>query len=129
MDQLTDSDIEKRTRSLLKAIIAAAKADGHIDEDEIAIIKQKIESFGLDSDAMSFIETELAKPLNADDVALGADSPTTAAEIYLISLILIDKQNAQESAYLQELAKSLNLKQELVMDLERKMQTENNNRT
>lgn len=123
VDQLADTDMESRSRNLLKAVIAAAKADGHIDDDELSKIREKIATLGLDSDSAEFIKAELAKPLSASDVASGSDSPTTAAEIYLISYILMDEQNAQEKAYLHELAQQLGLKPTLVAELERKMQS------
>jgi uncharacterized membrane protein YebE (DUF533 family) len=49
-----------------------------------------------------------------------SDSPNAAAEIYLVSRIIIDDSNAQEKAYLAELAKQLKLKDTLVAELDYK---------
>ncbi len=122
IDQLEETDAEGRSQILMRAIIAAAKADGHIDDEELSNIQGKIAELELDGESSEFIKAELAKPLNAADVAAGADSPTTAAEIYLVSCLLMGEQNAQEKAYLHDLAQRLGLKPTLVAELERKMQ-------
>ena len=122
IDQLEEDAAEGRSQILMRAIIAAAKADGHIDDDELRKIKDKIAELELDNESSEFIKVELAKPLNAAEVASGADSPTTAAEIYLVSYLLMGEQNAQEKAYLHDLAQQLGLKPTLVAELERKMQ-------
>ncbi len=123
VDQLAESDAEGRSQVLMRALIAAAKADGHIDDEELGKIQAKVAELGLDDDSSEFIKAELAKPLNAAEVASGADSPTTAAEIYLVSYLLMGSQNAQEKAYLHDLAQQLGLKPTLVAELERKMQS------
>ena len=118
IDKLTGQAAEQRSLALLKAMIAAAKADGHIDAGERARIEGQMQALTLDSDTLQFFKDELAKPLSVKDIAAGADSPSAAAEIYLTSLVVIDEQNAKERAYLQELAKELKLSQELVAGLE-----------
>jgi len=118
VDKLSGPAAEQRSLALLKATIAAAKADGHIDEGERARIGGQMETLALDAETLKLFKDELAKPLSARDIAAGADSPTAAAEIYLASLVVMDEQNDKERAYLRELAKELNLSQELVTLLE-----------
>lgn len=116
--ELTGSAAEDRSRALLKAMIAAAKADGHIDESERAKIDEYIKKIELDNDTLHFIKTEISKPLDVDDIAAGADSPESAAEIYLMSLMAIDVDNVMERHYLERLAGRLGLAPELVAHLE-----------
>jgi uncharacterized membrane protein YebE (DUF533 family) len=52
-------------------------------------------------------------------VAAGADSQEAALEIYATSLLVIDKVNDQERAYLNQLATALNLPPMLVSLLEK----------
>jgi uncharacterized membrane protein YebE (DUF533 family) len=118
VSELSGPAAETRSLALLKATIAAAKADGHIDAAEQARIEQQLSALPLDRDSQEFFKTELSKPLNAKDVAAGADSPAAAAEIYLISLAVIDKKNAEEETYLKNLATELKLSEELVAQLE-----------
>ena len=62
--------------------------------------------------------SELQKPLDVEAIAAAADSPESAVEIYLASLLLTDKSNAQEQSYLSKLSQALKLDSKLVADLE-----------
>lgn len=114
---LSGPHLEQRSLALLRAMLAAAKADGHIDEQEQGRIDAYLQKLGLDPEALHFVKNELAKPLNVKEVAAGADSPAAAAEIYLTSLLAIDIDSDQERAYLDDLAKELKLPPELVSEL------------
>ncbi|GAK86933.1 putative membrane protein [Vibrio ponticus] len=103
---------------ILKAMIAAAKADGHVDQAEMAHIESAIKQAGADEQLQALIHTELNKPLDPSYIAQLARTPQQASEIYLASLIVIDEQNFMEKAYLQELAKQLNLAPEVTQQLE-----------
>ncbi|WP_076588357.1 tellurite resistance TerB family protein [Vibrio ostreicida] len=106
---------------ILKAMIAAAKADGHVDEEEMARVEATLQHAGADSSLQTLIHQELNKPLDPADIARLAQSPQQASEIYLASLIVIDEQNFMERAYLQELAKQLNLAPEVTQQLEQQL--------
>ncbi|MBA5763623.1 tellurite resistance TerB family protein [Vibrio sp. 404] len=103
---------------ILKAMIAAAKADGHVDETEMKHIETAIAQAGADEQLKTLIHQELNKPLDPSQVAQLATTPQQASEVYLASLIIIDEQNFMEKAYLQELAKQLNLAPEVTQQLE-----------
>jgi uncharacterized membrane protein YebE (DUF533 family) len=100
--------------TLIRAMIAAAKADGHISPEERTRIAQQIQAAGMDKDHRDFIEQELAKPLDVDAVAASATSPELAAEIYAASLLAIDADGVAEKGYLAMLAARLNLDPGLV---------------
>lgn len=114
---LNGPQLNQRSLVLLKAMLAAAKADGHIDENEQAKIDAYLQKLALNPEAYNFIKNELAKPLSAKEIAAGADSPAAAAEIYLTSLLAINMDNDKERQYLEELAKELKLSPELVSEL------------
>jgi uncharacterized membrane protein YebE (DUF533 family) len=118
IDQLSGPEAAARSLALLKAMVSAAKADGHIDSAERARIENQLAALSLDADTLKFFKEELAKPLDAKAVAVLADSPVAAAEIYLTSLLVIDDQNDPERAYLQSLARELKLAPELLTALE-----------
>jgi uncharacterized membrane protein YebE (DUF533 family) len=111
---LVDADANRRSMAIIKAMIAAAKADGHIDADEIAAIKKQMESLGLEPDVATMLQEELAKPLSADEVAAHADSPAAAVEMYLASKMLIDAENEADKDYLDRLATALDLPSSVV---------------
>ncbi|OLQ87226.1 hypothetical protein BIY21_17515 [Vibrio ponticus] len=103
---------------ILKAMIAAAKADGHVDQAEMAHIESAMEQAGADPQLQALIHAELNKPLDPTQIAQLARTPQQASEVYLASLIVVDEQNFMERAYLQELAKQLNLAPEVTQQLE-----------
>lgn len=98
-------------------MIAAAKADGHIDAKEGAKIEGLVSKLELDAATAKLIKTELAKPLDPKDIAAAADSPA-AAEIYLTSLLVIDVANKKERAYLDQLAEHLKIPRDLAQQME-----------
>lgn len=123
VNELSGPQAESRSRSLLKAMIAAANADGHIDDHERTLIESRIPELDLAPDAAGFLRAELAQPANIQEIAAQADSPESAAEIYLVSRMVIDIGNEQEKAYLDALATALKLEPELVAQLEAQVAT------
>ncbi len=95
---------------LLKAMVAAAKADGHVDEQELALIRNKLAELGLEQDVNDLLLNELTHPMSAVDVAaLAGDDKKAALEIYLVSSMLLDKGNEAEKVYLSDLQAALGL--------------------
>ncbi|MFV0477131.1 MAG: tellurite resistance TerB family protein [Parahaliea sp.] len=111
-------DTPQHAMLILRAMLAAAKADGHVDEAEQARIYQAVQTMGATAEVTAFVEAELAKPLNPAEIAAGINNPQEASEIYLASLLIVDEQGFMERAYLQELARELKLQPELVAQLE-----------
>jgi len=113
---------ERRSLELLQAMIMAARADGHIDEQEQALITDQIDALGADEEMHRWVEQQLKAPLDAQALAREADSPQAAREMYLISVAVIDDQNPMERAWLDQLANALNLTPEMAAELERQAQ-------
>jgi len=95
--------------ALLRAMIAAAKADGHIDAAEQQKIFAKLDEAGLGTEAKAFIIDEMRKPLNLDSVVADATTQERAIEIYAASVLAIDADDPAEQAYLAMLAARLKL--------------------
>lgn len=121
VNELNDGAANERSIILVKAMIAAAKADGHIDNDEKRRINEQIHKMKLDDSTFAFLKQEIEKPLDVLEIASQADSPETAAEIYLTSLLVIDVDDVKERRYLDELAKELDLPEGLASQLEEKV--------
>ena len=113
---------ERRSLELLQAMIMAARADGHIDEQEQALITDQIDALGADEEMHRWVEQQLKAPLDAQSLAREADSPQAAREMYLISVAVIDDQNPMERAWLDQLASALNLTPEMAAELEHQAQ-------
>jgi uncharacterized membrane protein YebE (DUF533 family) len=113
----TEAEQQSLGRHLLRAMIAGAKADGHIDAAEQSGIFQQIDKLTLSADDKAFVMDELRAPLDVDAVARGARTPEEAAEIYAASLLAVDVDNAAERGYLAMLAARLKLDDKLVAHL------------
>ena len=118
VDRLSGSEAEQRSQALLKAMLAAARADGHIDAAEREKIREGIRRLGLEGQMVQLIDTELGAPVDPAEIARGADSPEAAVEIYLASLLVIDPDHHDERRYLNDLAGHLKLAPGLVRELE-----------
>ncbi|MGB5707742.1 MAG: tellurite resistance TerB family protein [Arenicellales bacterium] len=120
----TEDNSDEHSRLILKAMIGAAKADGHINENEKISLQNYIDELGESSVLSDFVEQELAKPLDPGDIAKHVDNQETAAEVYLASLLIIDQSNFMAKTYLDELAKALALPPDLVANLSAGMEQE-----
>jgi uncharacterized membrane protein YebE (DUF533 family) len=104
--------------ALVRAMIAAAKADGHIDAEEQRALFQRIETLGLDAEAKAFVFDELSRPTNLDAIAALPRNQEQATEIWLASRLAIDPDDAREQAYLAALGAKLKLPPALLAHLE-----------
>lgn len=108
---------EELGKSLVRAMIAAAKADGRIDADEKEAIFGKLETMNLSGEEKAWVFDELSSPLDISAVAARADTPEHATEIYAASLVAITADTAAERAYLDALANKLKLAPALVAEI------------
>jgi len=118
VDRLPAPEAEQHSRAILLAIIGAAKADGHVDDRERALIDQEIARLGADDALQRWFDDQLRQPLDPARVAAAASTPEMAAEMYLASALVVDEESFMERAYLQELVKQLRLDPALVSELD-----------
>ena len=119
VDRVPALEAEFHGKAVLRAIIAAAKADGHIDDRERQLIDQSIAQLTSDRELQSWVDQELRKPMDPAEIATSATTPEIAAEMYLASLLMVDEENFMERAYLDELARKMNLDPSFKLELER----------
>lgn len=119
LDRVSAPLAEQHSRGVLQALVAAAKSDGHIDERERGLIQQELGQLAEDAETRSWLQAEIAKPLDPAEVARAASTPELAAEMYLASVLAVDQQSYMERAYLDELARQLKLPAGLKETLER----------
>ncbi|MDH4569885.1 tellurite resistance TerB family protein [Pseudomonas sp. BN414] len=118
VDQLSGAEADDHSLAILRALIAAAKADGRIDEQEKQTIYAEISRHTDDPQLQAWLDQEVQRPLDAAEVAQAASDPGMAAEMYLASVMLVDDQQTAERAYLDELAYQLRLDPNLQSQLE-----------
>jgi len=103
---------------LVRAMVGAAKADGHIDATEQRRLFAEVERLGLDADAKAYIFDLLTQEVDLYDLASAATTPEQRAEIYLAARLAIDPDEPAERAYLDALASRLGLPPELRASLD-----------
>ena len=112
-----DTDAAYQELLVLRAMISAAHADGHIDGSEKLKIFERLEQSGLSQAEKGLLMEELSAPLPMHVLADQARSPALAAEVYMASLIMIDQAAEANRQYLDQLSFRLNLPPQLVSQL------------
>jgi uncharacterized membrane protein YebE (DUF533 family) len=107
---------------LVRAMIAAALADGTLDAKERQNITGRLSAAGMDQEAVNFLDAEIARPWSPAQFAAAAPGPEQRSEVYLASMLAIDADTEAERAYLRYLAATLGLDDKLVAHLEAAVQ-------
>ena len=94
---------------LVRAMIGAAKADGHIDATEQQRLFAEVERLGLDADAKAYLFDLLTQEIDVGSLASAVQTEAQGAELYLAARLGIDPDEPAERGYLDELAQSLRL--------------------
>ncbi|WP_113907646.1 tellurite resistance TerB family protein [Aliidiomarina celeris] len=123
IDRLPAAQAQAHASPILRAVIGAAKADGHIDAREQQLIQEEFAKLSTNPADQQWLQAEIAKPLDPSDIARAATCTEIAAEMYLASVFVVDSQNFMERSYLQELARQLNLEPGLQAELDQQAQT------
>lgn len=92
---------------ILRTMIAAAAADGTIDQNEAAAIQGQLGEE--DEEERAFIENELNNPATPDQLAAGVSGPQEAAQVYTAALLTVTLDSPEESRFLKQLALALKL--------------------
>ena len=121
LDRLPPAQVEQHSQAILKALVAAAKADGHVDARERELIEGEFSKLDNDQELQHWLHAELNKPLDPGDVARAASTPEMAAEMYIASVMLVDEESFMEKSYLDELARQLKLEPGLKSELEKQV--------
>jgi uncharacterized membrane protein YebE (DUF533 family) len=108
---------EGQVLTLIAAMVAAAKADGCVDEEEKGRLLARLEEIGAGAEERAVLAAELEKPLDLEALVARVEGPVQAAEVYAASAAVIDADTIAEQGYLALLAARLGLSAELVRDL------------
>ena len=91
----------------IRAMIAAAAADGRIDQAEMANIMGGLKQGGLEANAEEFLAAEFNSPATIDDLAAACQSSEQAVQVYTAARLAISPDSGAESAFLAALAERL----------------------
>lgn len=94
---------------LIRAMIAAASADGTIDQAERSRILGQLQRLNLTAEEQSFIVQELLAPASLDAVVREVRTVDMAKQVYAVSLLAVEVDTDAERAYMKTLAERLGL--------------------
>jgi len=99
---------------LVRAMIAAAAADGQIDAVESGRIMARLEGTGISEEERQFLQREMDAPAGIEELAAAASSSDQALQVYAASLMAITVDSPAEASYLARLAARLRLDPDMV---------------
>lgn len=125
LDRLPAPQVELHSQAILRAMVAAAKADGHVDERERQLLGEQLNKLPADQgELQQWLHNEINQPLDPAAVARAASTAEMAAEMYIASVLMVDEEHFLERAYLDELARQLKLDPGLKVELESQVRRE-----
>jgi uncharacterized membrane protein YebE (DUF533 family) len=101
----------------IRAMLNAAKADGHGDREEIRRIIGEASEDGLTDEEREFISAELRRPMETEAIVNAVPNQQVAAQVYAASLLAIEVDSDAERRYLDSLANLLGLDRGVVENL------------
>lgn len=102
----------------IRAMIAAAAADGRLDSSEYDKLLGNLKAAGIDAAAEEFLASELNSPATVADLAASVSTPEEALQLYTAARLAIDVDTAAEQSFLAELAAALGLDPDLVRQVD-----------
>lgn len=104
--------------SIIKAMIAAARADGHIDAAEQRRIFEAVDKLELSAEHKGILFDYLQRDIPIAELVTGIHNIELKSEIYLASCLVIEADHPAERTHLNQLAQALALPGELTRQLE-----------
>lgn len=99
----------RRDLLVLRAMITAAHADGHIDTDERMKIYQRIEALDMSHAERGLLMEEISTPLDLEQLVQQVPNRALAAEVYLAASLMADSPAPAHRLFLHDLAERLAL--------------------
>lgn len=116
---LPSSPPQERAERLVRALVFAAKSDGHIDEKEQAAIYDNLKKLDMGADAQALVTKALSEPLDPALIADGVKNADEALEVYALSCAVVDIDHFMERSYLDALASALKIPADVKGELEK----------
>ncbi len=114
----TDAMSDDAARRCIRAMIAAAAADGRIDGAEQQRIAGGLRQAGIAETAQRFLAAEIGSPANVAELASGVASAQEAVQVYTAARIAVDPDTGEEHAFLSALANALGIDRELAAQID-----------
>lgn len=105
----------------IRTLVFAAKADGHIDDNEQAAIRDQIRKLGIGSEGESMIKQAMDEPLDPNLIANGVVDSREALQLFALSCAVINIDHFMEKSYLDALANALQIPADVKASVETKI--------
>lgn len=106
---------------LLRAMVAAAKADERIEPEERDAIARQLDAAGLSSEERDLVLAEFDTPLSPEALADQAGDPMLRARLYAAAFAAAGEVSAPERAWLDRLAAAMRLDRTATSAIERRL--------
>jgi uncharacterized membrane protein YebE (DUF533 family) len=107
---------------LIQAMIAAANADGVIDQAERDNILKRLKAVDLSPEEHAFVVQELLSPADLETIVGNVNRPELARQVYTVSLMAIEVDTEKERQYMNTLASRLGLDESTVEQIRRSLE-------
>jgi uncharacterized membrane protein YebE (DUF533 family) len=102
----------------IRAMIAAAAADGRIDAQERQKIMGGLQQAGMNAAAQQFLTKEINNPATVEDLAAAASSQEDAVQVYTAARLAVDVDSNAEHEFLSRLAQALGIDDDLAAQVD-----------
>lgn len=109
---------QEQAQFVIKSMVAAAMADGHVDATEYQKILGKADEIGLSLEEKNMLLAEMSAPMKLEQVIEQCHCPQLALEVYTASHFAVDENLQSGRAYLDNLANGLQIPIQLVRAVE-----------
>ena len=104
---------DQAATTYLRAMIAAAAADGRLDADEQRRLTATLTEAGMDREAEAFIAQEINNPASIDELVAGVSDQREALQLYTAARLAIEPNTQAEQEFLATLASRLGIDADL----------------
>ncbi|KUJ83007.1 DUF533 domain-containing protein [Microbulbifer flavimaris] len=105
---------------MLRAMVAAAQADGRIDPQEQQNIVGALQE-QLDPSELDEFRQLLVQPIDMESIVSQVNDPATAFNLYLVSAMTINEDNPREKQYMDSLAEELGISERAAQIIEQQV--------
>ncbi|RTL71181.1 MAG: DUF533 domain-containing protein [Hyphomicrobiales bacterium] len=104
--------------TMIRAMVAAAAADGRIDASEEQKIVAGLGGASMPEAARAFLAKEIAAPASVEEIAAAVGSEEEAVQVYTAARITVDPAIEEEHAFLAALAQALGIDESLAAHID-----------
>ena len=116
VDSLEESELAVR---IIQVIIAAANADGILDDNEKEAILKQFKKAELSQEEINFLLLEMHNPKSIEELTAGIDNPDIGKVMYNLAVQCVPIDTEAERKWFDQLARALSLADEIKKHIEK----------